>query len=760
VPERIGASTSGVTMKTLIIDNYDSFTVNLFQLIAEVNGVDPIVVRNDQLDWPSLREIEFDNIVLSPGAGRPEVDSDFGVCRDALDESGIPILGVCLGHQGLAHSAGAAVVHAPSPVHGRSSMIRHVAHPLFEQIPERFSVVRYHSLVVSEPLPPRLEPLAWTEDGLLMAMAHRDRPHWGVQFHPESIGTEFGRQLLTNFAGLSRRHALRSGPRRSGRTVSVIPRGEPTAPPKSQLVLAKRRLDFVPDTEAAFVALYGGKQNAFWLDSSLTTENASRFSFMGAIEDDNGSVIRYRSASHRLEVESGRKAATTNESIFSYLKRLLHERHVASDDDLPFDFNCGFVGYFGYELKAECGGDPGHSSKLPDAAFFFADRMVAVDHREGVTYLLHLVSPEDAAGTERAERWFDETAARLERVAGPSSRPIPEPHDHGAGCGLPLSRSRERHLADIAVCLDEIRDGESYEICLTNKLRSQTTVDPLLFYRALRRTNPAPYSAYLRFGDLAVACASPERFLRIDRTGLIESKPIKGTRPRGATPPEDLLIREELRGCEKDRAENLMIVDLVRNDLGVVSEVGSVKVPSLMEVETYSSVHQLVSTVRGQLREGLTGIDVIRAAFPGGSMTGAPKRRTMSIIDGLEGEARGIYSGAIGFLGLSGAIDLNIVIRTAVFDQGVVEIGVGGAIVALSDAEDELAEMLLKGEALARALDACANARMRTSGARRDERGALPEAMLSDRRRERRREAGEVRASSDDDARDRRIRRR
>ncbi|HWL85626.1 MAG TPA: aminodeoxychorismate synthase component I, partial [Polyangiaceae bacterium] len=330
-----------------------------------------------------------------------------------------------------------------------------------------------------------------------------------------------------------------------------------------------------------------------------------------------------------------------------------------------------------------------------------------IDHLERATYVLHLVPRGDAEKAIEAERWLDETAARLRLSMGAPTLPTPQAREVESATVMDLSRSRTRYLEDIATCLEKIRDGESYEICLTNKLRSREDVDPLLFYRTLRRANPAPYSAYLRFGDLAVACASPERFLRIDRSGMVESKPIKGTRPRGATAADDALLRTNLAACVKDRAENLMIVDLVRNDLGSVCQVASVHVPKLMNVETYATVHQLVSTVCGQMREGLSAMDVVRATFPGGSMTGAPKRRTMNIIDALEGEARGIYSGAIGFLGLSGALDLNIVIRTAVIDPNGLEIGVGGAIVALSNPEEEFREILLKGNALERTLDVC-----------------------------------------------------
>jgi para-aminobenzoate synthetase len=271
--------------------------------------------------------------------------------------------------------------------------------------------------------------------------------------------------------------------------------------------------------------------------------------------------------------------------------------------------------------------------------------------------------------------------------------------------GLSLSRSRERYLEDIERCLGHLVEGDSYEICLTNQLAFETHVDPLDLYRALRRANPAPFAAYLRLGDLTVLSSSPERFLRVGRDGEAEARPIKGTSRRGATPDEDAALAATLAADEKNRAENLMIVDLLRNDLGAVCEVGSVGVPEMMAVETYETVHQLVSSVRGRLRPGASAGDAIRSCFPPGSMTGAPKVRTTEILDRLEGAPRGIYSGAIGWLGLGGAADLSVAIRTIVLAGGRATVGAGGAIVLDSDPGREYEEMLLKAAAPLRAVD-------------------------------------------------------
>lgn len=262
-----------------------------------------------------------------------------------------------------------------------------------------------------------------------------------------------------------------------------------------------------------------------------------------------------------------------------------------------------------------------------------------------------------------------------------------------------LEVSREGYLAAIGRCREALEAGESYEICLTNRVRLPAVADPLRFYLWQRRRNPAPYAAFLRYHDLAVASSSPERFLTVGTDGWAECRPIKGTAPRSDDPDEDRAAAERLAVDEKTRAENLMIVDLIRNDLGRVCEPGTVLVPRLMKVESYATVHQLVTTVRGRLREDVDVLDAVQACFPPGSMTGAPKIRTMEIIDSLEPSARGVYSGALGYLGLDGRADLSVVIRTAVMTPAETVVGAGGAIVLDSVPSEEYDEMLLKATA-------------------------------------------------------------
>ncbi|NBD14505.1 aminodeoxychorismate synthase component I [Corallococcus silvisoli] len=680
--------------RTLLIDNHDSFTFNLFHLLARVSGTEPLVVRNDALGWRELRGLGFDNIVISPGPGRPDRPADFGVCHDALREAEVPILGVCLGHQGLGYFHGARIQHAPEVMHGRMVRAHHTGTDLFLGIPNDVQVMRYHSLCLARPLPEDLEETAWAPDGVLMALRHRRLPRWGVQFHPESIGTMHGGRLLTNFVRLSQEHHARA-PHSRPVPLSEAPRPSP-APPRAEFRVHHRKLALDIDAEQAFIALHGGKDHAFWLDSSRVEPRLSRFSFMGDATGPHSAVIRYRVNPSRLSVTRQGVTEEHSTELFAFLQSELARLRPAPSG-LPFDFQGGFVGYLGYELKHDCGASAPHASPAPDAGLVLADRLLAWDHLEHAVYLVALAPEHEAA---QVQAWFDTTESTLRTLP-----PLAPPRTEARGpFPVRLARDRATYLSDIAHCMEQLHEGETYEVCLTNKVVARTQVDALELYRVLRRLNPAPHAAYLRMGALGIACSSPERFLRVDAKGLAESKPIKGTVRRGATPEEDDRLREELRSGEKDRAENLMIVDLVRNDLGRVCDVGSVHVHRLMDVETYATVHQLVSTIRGQLREGYTAVDAVRAAFPGGSMTGAPKERTMELIDRLEGEARGVYSGAIGFFSTTGAADLNVVIRTAVVRPGEVSIGAGGAIVALSDPAAELDEMRLKSRVLLEAL--------------------------------------------------------
>ena len=457
----------------------------------------------------------------------------------------------------------------------------------------------------------------------------------------------------------------------------------------------------IPDAleaEAVFAALYADKRPVVWLDSNAVGDPLSRFSFMADIADPLSYVVRYRSQARELEVVRASGCSVVRRSVFDFLKSALggaRDEARTLPLDLPFPFRGGFLGYFGYELKGECDGRYAHESALPDAYLLHVHRFLAFDH---LTASCFAVAVGDV-GDE--ERWLDETAAAVRAVR---TREVEGPRTQMKAVRFTLDQTRDAYVQSVSQALEEIRNGESYQVCLTNRIRAPFDGDPFGVYRLLRRRNPAPFSAFLHTDEFSILGTSPERFLRIDPTGVVETRPIKGTTRRSPDPVDDVRLADELSRSDKNRAEHLMIVDVLRNDLGRVARFGSVRVAELMAIETHATVHHIVSSVRAELSESHDAIDCIRAAFPGGSMTGAPKLRTMKIIDRLETSPRGVYSGALGYLSLHGAVDLSIVIRTAVVAHGEISIGVGGGVVATSDPQDEFDEAMLKGAALMEAI--------------------------------------------------------
>ncbi|WP_051259266.1 aminodeoxychorismate synthase component I [Schaalia suimastitidis] len=342
---------------------------------------------------------------------------------------------------------------------------------------------------------------------------------------------------------------------------------------------------------------------------------------------------------------------------------------------------------------------------LPDAYVTFVERAVVFDHVSGDCILMALHSGGDDPDLDQATiQWCNETEQKIAALASAPpapSKPLPYPPHEQVEQVFTFRHNRQAYLGLIDHCKELIAAGQTYEVCLTNMVTYPHSLDPLETYRRLRTQARVPFGALLRCGTYSVLSASPERFLSVDTDGHVAATPIKGTRPRSHNPQEDEDLRRDLKESEKDRAENLMIVDLLRNDLSIVCEPGSVQVPCLFDVESYPSVHQLVSTVTGRLRSDASTIDCVRAAFPGGSMTGAPKIRTLEIIDTLEGGPRGIYSGAIGWFSPNGAADLSIVIRTLVVERTQATFGVGGAITHLSVPECEWEETLVKARTIA-----------------------------------------------------------
>jgi len=386
---------------------------------------------------------------------------------------------------------------------------------------------------------------------------------------------------------------------------------------------------------------------------------------------------------------------------FAAVSRALAARRGAAIPGLP-PFQGGVVGMFGYELGGRLERLPPPQPmgmRLPDLAVGVYDMVAAFDHAAGRAWVI--ARGGDPAATRRAEAF----AARLSEPPPPGAE---SPDCLLAPPGWRAELSVDAYAAAVSRVLDYIRAGDIYQANFTQRFlgRIAPGVRPFDLYRRLRGRTAAPFSAFLNLGDgRAVASGSPERFLRMDAAGRIETRPIKGTRPRGATPQEDAALAADLLGSEKDRAENLMIVDLLRNDLSRVAEVGSVRVPELCRLESYRTVHHLTSVVEARLKPGLGPVDLLRATFPGGSITGAPKIRAMEIIRELEPSRRGPYCGSIAWIGFDGAMDSSIVIRTLCMADGMVQAQAGGGIVADSDPAGEYRESLTKARAMLTALD-------------------------------------------------------
>jgi aminodeoxychorismate synthase component I len=425
-------------------------------------------------------------------------------------------------------------------------------------------------------------------------------------------------------------------------------------------------------------------------------------------------VVEERGATMRVEVDDP----------LEVLRSLLREHAVdpALFVDRPLPLLAGAVGYIGYETgqmleRLPCVERP--KLDMPDIAFFFHDWILGRCRRTNQTFLSVLGRGRTTklAGTD-AERTRDRVLTVLasfeQRTRFLSDRP-PATAATARVASIPVpalisaSRSsavvpRDTYLSKIATAKRHIDEGDAFEICLTHRLDAPFDGDPFALWQELRRTSPSPFAAFFDLPEAAIVSSSPERFLSVDAARAVESRPIKGTRPRGTTPADDARLAADLAASPKDRAENAMIVDLVRNDLGRVCRFGTVEVPELYAVEPYATVHQLVSTVRGALDDGRDAIDVIRACFPPGSMTGAPKIEAMTILEQLEPTERGVYSGALGWLDFSGPLDLSVVIRTIVVKDGQAHLHVGGAIVADSDPVAEHDETMHKARAMLAAL--------------------------------------------------------
>ncbi len=450
---------------------------------------------------------------------------------------------------------------------------------------------------------------------------------------------------------------------------------------------------------------------SFLLDSGMNDNGLGRHSFIGS---DPFLIMRSRGREVSL-VRAG--TGDIREEIFradpfdvldSLLKRYALAPTVSPPDESPTPFAGGVVGYLSYDLGSHIEDLPSSAAddlELPESYLCFYDVAVTFDHFTNKAYIASTGLPEteDEPGRTRARERLDSVK---ELLLGRRRQPfvtIFPPGSHQVPSDLKSNFTRLEYLAAVEAAREYIAAGDIFQVNISQRFSADFPGDAYQLYCYLRHINPAPFAAYLDFDGLALVCASPERFLRV-RKDQVETRPMKGTRPRGATQAEDEALAHELRQSVKDKAENVMIVDLVRNDLGRVCSFGSINVKDLWTLEKYATVFQLTSTIEGRLKPGMSRIDLLRACFPGGSITGAPKVRAMEIIDELEPTRRNAYTGSIGYFAFSGEMDLNIVIRTMLAKSGKVYFQVGGAITYDSDPEKEYQETMDKAKALLQSL--------------------------------------------------------
>ena len=444
-------------------------------------------------------------------------------------------------------------------------------------------------------------------------------------------------------------------------------------------------LPYQPDSAPLFEAI-ADMPWAVLLDSGLHHPGQSRYDILAAQP-----YIRLVTRGNLTEIHSD-GIELSREDPFELVRRFLHA-DASLQSDLPF--SGGAIGYFGYDLARRLEKLPMHARNaeaIPDMALGIYDWALVVDHVEHRSWLVGQGrDPETDLRWGELVRRFTEVPVERRRAPFRITSAISS------------NMTREAYAHAFARIKRYISDGDCYQVNLAQRFSAESTGDPWLAYQALRIINPAPFSAYLATPYSHVLSASPERFLKVE-AGRVETKPIKGTRPRAGHSRLDAELIEELRRSEKDRAENVMIVDLLRNDLSKNCMLGSVKVPRLFDVESFATVHHLVSTVTGELAPGRDAIDLLRGCFPGGSITGAPKVRAMEIIESVEPNRRGVYCGAIGYLGYDGNMDVNIAIRTLIASRGEVRFWAGGGIVADSKLEDEYQETFDKAAAMLKLL--------------------------------------------------------
>ncbi|GJJ13212.1 hypothetical protein Clacol_007463 [Clathrus columnatus] len=752
--------------RILLIDSYDSFTHNLAHLIRRVVPFSHIyLIQNDSINQATLLDLlpSFSAVVVGPGPGSPANASDIGIIPHLWtlpDCALLPIFGVCLGFQSLGLALGGKLRIMEVVKHGMVSTIEHTKHDLFMDVSESVVATRYHSLCID--FDPNIitnldfEPLAWTDDGedngqVLMAGRHRNKPFWGVQYHPESICTKgCGEEVISNFWRMACEWS-----EANKRVISDLPScvitdlGSPWPRVRLSTPISKpaERRDITVNSIVVdqpvlnileICELLGAHTNPATFVMLDSAAKSGRFTIIGSLMP-NTLWIRYTLPDSYLLLQRGngppQEIPLSSTSIWSWIGDLMDQCNVSQMGSSDIPFWGGLIGYLSYELGVQELGvslinRDNKSHRNPDVNLIFVERSVVIDNQTGRTHVQSIL-PND-------HDWLQNTSRLLKE-----RDPI-----HGGiktECKLDnciISPAEGTYVSRVKECKYHLSIGSSYELCLTapSILRISSETSTWELYKRLRVSNPAPHAAYLRLGPTSLLCSSPERFLKWDRNGNCELRPIKGTLRKkiiddsGNYHQMGRKDAEELLGNNvKERAENLMIVDLVRHDLGgIVRAADGVTVDQLMVIEEYETVWQMVSGITGTVDADGEGWEALRRSLPPGSMTGAPKKRSVELLQEIEGQERGIYSGVCGYWCVGGGGDWAVIIRSCFrFDDQCVNgrephpngedehlnsaapkhdwiLGAGGAITALSDPFAEWEEMHVKLASVGRAFGASA----------------------------------------------------
>lgn len=761
-------------MPILLIDSYDSFTFNLSTLVEKVTGQKVVTIHNDSLsDQHLIQQILplFDAVVVGPGPGHPAVPSDVGVLPalwKLTETSLVPVFGVCLGFQSLVLGFGGEISRLKIVKHGQPGFIRHNGSDIFEGLPQGYPSIRYHSLYAAK-LPPCLEELAWCSDNndaerIIMAIKHKQLPFWGVQYHPESICSEQGQEIILNFwqhaqkwSVLNHRltrhdaakydemlkYSIKPKPLfddstiYSSRSINENIGGNINGNASSNL----RNLNGIANgitnentngnsrnangtfKDDTHVKGFINFKSTFFdpdiipltmISDQLDTPfvilgsgaHPGRWSIIGVLENGVTPLLSYYRTYQSNNVFVRKLGDSVDKStvvpigdlhggIWSYLAGFMAPKIDAYKDiQRPQDatFIGGLVGYFGYDSASTDSRPPYRDCvdrRYADVSLVYVDRTILVDNDTKRAFAVSL-RPND-------NEWVDFTLNMINSLEGKEIPPVPNSLGEHPTVVLP---DKNEYIAHINEAKNYLLSGDSYELCLTaqTKISFPQPIDSYKLYKILYKRNPAPYSCYFNF-DSTLVGSSPERFMSWTKDGVCEFRPIKGTVKKGPTVTKEMA--DKILNSPKERGENLMIVDLIRHDLNQL--LTDVRVSKLMTVEEYKTVYQLVSVIKGNLPDNYKGLDLLAHSLPPGSMTGAPKIRSVEILEDLEdNQPRGIYSGVAGYWSVHDEGDWSVIIRSAFsyVEDGLREwrIGAGGAITILSDCEEEWEEMKIKLE--------------------------------------------------------------